>query len=57
MDENEIFYINFKNNIEIDSYILCVTITYINGWSMKIIEGDCYKLNSEDEIEKSQGAN
>jgi len=35
----------------------CVIITYINGWSMKIIEGDCYRLNSEDEIEKSQGAN
>jgi hypothetical protein len=57
LDENEIFYINFKNNTEIDSYILCVTITCINGWSMKIIEGDCYELNSEDEIEKSQGVN
>jgi hypothetical protein len=58
LDENEIFYINLKSNsTEIDSYILCVTITYINGWSMEIIEGDCYKLNSEDEIEKSQGAN
>jgi hypothetical protein len=57
MDENEIFYINFKNNTDIYSYIFCVPITYINGWSMEIIEGDCYKLNSEDEIEKSQGAN
>jgi hypothetical protein len=58
LDENEIFYINLKSNsTEIYSYILCVTITYINGWSMKIIEGDCHKLNSEDEIEKSQGAN
>jgi len=57
LDENEIFYINFKNNTDIYIYIFCVTITYINGWSMKIIEGDCHKLNSEDEIEKSQGAN
>ena len=56
--ENEIFYINFKNNsTEIDSYVLCVTITYINEWSMEIIEGDCHKLNFEDEIEKFQGAN
>jgi len=57
MDENEIFYINFKNNTDIYSYKFCVPITYINGWSMEIIEGDCYRLNSEDEIEKSQGAN
>ena len=57
LDEIEIFYINFKNNTEIDSYIFFVTITFINGWSMKIIEGDCYKLNSENEIEKSYGAN
>jgi hypothetical protein len=56
LDETEIFYINLKNNTEIYSYIFCVTITSINGWSMKIIEGDCYKLNFEDEIEKSQGA-
>jgi hypothetical protein len=57
LDENEIFYINLKNNTEIYSYIFCVTITYINGWSMEIIEGDSHKLNFEDEIEKSQGAN
>ena len=57
LDDTEIFYINLKNNTEIYSYILCVTITCINGWSMKIIEGDCDRLNSEDEIEKSQGAN
>jgi hypothetical protein len=58
LDETEIFYINLKNNgTEIYSYIFCVTIIYINGWSIKIIEGDYYILNSEDEIEKSQGAN
>jgi hypothetical protein len=47
----------FPTEIYIYIYIFCVTITYINGWSMEIIEGDCHKLNFEDEIEKFQGEN
>jgi hypothetical protein len=39
--------LNFKNNTDI----------YINRWNIKIIEGNCYRLNFEDKIEKFQGAN
>jgi hypothetical protein len=40
-----------KNSINNSGYYRLIFLT------MKIIEGDCYKLKFQDEIEKFEGAN
>ena len=51
--------LNLKSNTDIYSYNSVVLLfIYMKDEAWKLyIEGNCYRLNSEDEIEKSQGAN